>query len=270
MLNLFDVTLLCVETREPELAHWAIDRCVSDTKFAKILLITNLDRVKAKRANIDYVQAPPINTTKDYSELLLTGLAQYVEGTHALVIQWDSFVIHPELWSDEFLTYDYIGSVWPHHPNTPVGNGGFSLRSVKLLNALKSPEIIRTHPEDYCICVVNKDFLEKKCGMRIATPEVAERFAVERSEWHLAFGFHGFFNFGRVLNDADLENFLKLLPKSMLSGVDCYDLISYLRNVGRLRLARILAENVQFKWKMRRQYIKVKYWLHDHSKNENN
>ena len=74
MLNLNNVTLLCVETREPELAHWAIDKCISGTQFAKVVLITNLDRVSSKRADIEYVQAPSIKTTKDYSELLLTGL----------------------------------------------------------------------------------------------------------------------------------------------------------------------------------------------------
>ena len=130
MLNLSNVTLLCVETRDPDLALWAIDKCLSGTQFSKVVLITNLERLTQKRSDIEYVQAPSIRTTKDYSDLLLTGLDQYVKGSHVLVIQWDSFVIHPELWTDKFLNYDYIGPVWPHHPQNPVGNGGFSLRSV--------------------------------------------------------------------------------------------------------------------------------------------
>jgi hypothetical protein len=137
MLNLPNVTLLCVETRDPQLAHWAIDQCLSGTQFAKIVLITDLKNLSDRRSDIEYVQAPQIRTTKDYSELLLTDLDQYVVGTHVLVIQWDSFVIHPEQWTDEFLAYDYIGAVWPHHPQSPVGNGGFSLRSLKLLQAIK-------------------------------------------------------------------------------------------------------------------------------------
>ena len=261
MLNLSNVTLLCVETRDPNLAHWAIDRCLSGAQFAKVVLITNLQRISNKRADIEYIQAPQIRTTKDYSDFLLTDLDQYVEGTHVLVIQWDSFVIHPELWTNKFLNYDYIGPVWPHHPKNPVGNGGFSLRSVKLLNAIKRPEFFKKHPEDYCICVDNKVFLEQVCDIRIAPANVAEQFAVERSQWHEAFGFHGFFNFGRVLNDESLRAFLDALPKNYLNGVDAYDLISYLRDEGRVAMAKEIAKKVLFKWKMRKRYLKLKFWL---------
>jgi len=259
MLNLSNVTLLCVETREPELAHWAIDRCLRGVQFAKVVLITNLDRVNTKRSDIEYVQAPPIRTTKDYSELLLTGIGQYIETSHVLVIQWDSFVIHPRLWSDDFLRFDYIGPVWPHHPDAPVGNGGFSLRSKKLLDAIQKPGFIKKHPEDYCICVDNKDFLAQH-GIKIAPIDIAEQFAVERSLWHDAFGFHGFFNFGRVLNDAELKAFINILPENYLSGLDSYDLIASLREQGRLNLAKEIAQKVRFKWKMRKRFIKLKLW----------
>ena len=259
MLNLSNVTLLCVETREPELAHWAIDRCLTGTKFAKVVMITNLDRVKAKRADIEYVQAPPIKTTKDYSELLLSGINQYVSSSHVLVIQWDSFVIHPRLWSDEFLNYDYIGPVWPHHPRTPVGNGGFSLRSKKLLNVIQLPGFMKKHPEDYCICADNKDFLGQH-GVLIAPVDVAEQFAVEKTSWHPAFGFHGFFNFGRVLNDDHLKAFINLLPEYYLNGLDAYELIDSLKAQGRASLAKEIAEKVRFKWKMRKRFIRLKLW----------
>jgi hypothetical protein len=249
-----------VETREPELAHWAINRCLSSTKFAKVVLITNLDRVQTKKADIEYVQAPPIKTTKDYSELLLTGINQYVETSHVLIIQWDSFVTHPELWSDEFLRYDYIGPVWPHHPETPVGNGGFSLRSKRLLDAIQQPGFVKKHPEDYCICADNKDFLERH-DIKIAPPDIAEQFAVERSTWHDAFGFHGFFNFGRVLNDGELKTYINLLPENYLSGLDVYNLIEQLKESGRFEVAQKTASKLSFKWKMRRRYFKLKIAL---------
>lgn len=261
MLHLVHVTLLCVETRNPDLAHWAIDQCLKGAQFAKVVLITNLDRVNIKRPEINYVQAPRIKTTADYSDLLLKGIDQYVIGSHVLVMQWDSFVIHPELWSDEFLKYDYIGPIWPHHPDTPVGNGGFSLRSMKLLQAIKQPGFIQKHPEDYCICAVNKAFLEDQCDVHFASITVAEQFAVERSEWHPAFGFHGFFNFGRVLNDEDLNVLLKLLPKNALNGLDTYDLIASLREQGRISLACKIAKQVRFRWKMRKRYLNLQLWL---------
>jgi len=257
MLNLSNVTLLCVETRDPDLAHWAIDQCLRGTRFAKVVLITNIDLVKNKRSDIEYAEAPSIRSTKDYSDLLLTGLDQYVVGSHVLVIQWDSFITHPNLWRNEFLDYDYIGPVWPHHPETPVGNGGFSLRSVKLLQAMKRPGFIKRHPEDYCICADNKGFLEKECGIQFAPTYIAEQFAVERSEWHDAFGFHGFFNFNKVLSDDSLRDFLEVLPKKYLSGVDAYDLFSSLCHNEKFELAHYLFDKIKFKWKMRKRYIQA-------------
>lgn len=261
MLNLSAVTLLCVETREPALAHWAIERCLRGVTFAKVVLLTELNRVTEKMSGIDYVQAPKIKTTKDYSDLLLTGIADYVQGTHVLVMQWDSFITNPDLWQDRFLDYDYIGPIWPHHPENPVGNGGFSLRSMKLLQAIKRPEFIKKHPEDYCICVDNKDFLEKECNIQFAPPEIADQFAVERAPWHEAFGFHGFFNFGYVLNDSQLSHFLNLLPDSALTRVDAYDLFRILIDQLRLKIALELARRIQFRWKMRKQYLNLKFQI---------
>jgi hypothetical protein len=261
MLSLPNVTLLCVETRNPSLAHWVIERCMRDTQFAKVVLLTNEDRVIERKPGIEYVQAPDIRTTEDYSDLLLTNIRQYVEGTHVLIIQWDSFVIHPELWTNEFLNYDYIGSAWPHHPENPVGNGGFSLRSVKLLEAIKKPGFNKRHPEDYCICVDNKAFLEEQCDIKIAPTRIAEQFAIERTPWHDAFGFHGFFNFAHVLSDEELRDFLTLMPESALSGLDAYDLITYLKNQNRIAIAKVIAKRVTFRWKMRVRYLKLKYWL---------
>lgn len=258
MLNLSNVTLLCVETRDPELAHWAIDRCLEGVSFAKVVLLTNLDRLGVKRGEIEYIQSPKIQTTKDYSDFLLTRIEEHVQGTHVLIMQWDSFIIHPDLWQDHFLDYDYIGPVWPHHPETPVGNGGFSLRSVNLLKAIKQPEFVRKHPEDYCICVDNKDFLEKKCGIRFAPPNLADQFAVERAKWHEAFGFHGFFNFANVLNDSELKSFLRLMPQRSFNGLDTYDLIDNLIKQHRLNLAKEISKKIRFKWKMRKKYLRLK------------
>jgi hypothetical protein len=277
LLDLSAITLLCVETRDPALAHFAMQKCTQQARFGKMVLITDLaklsDRPNDQASNqaedqkvtrlqgIDYIQAPPIKTTKDYSDLLLTGLRQYVAGTHVLIIQWDSFILHPELWTHAFLQYDYIGAVWPHHPDTPVGNGGFSLRSVKLLEALESPAITKRHPEDFCICDDNKVTLENQFGIRFAPTGVAEQFAVERTSWHRAFGFHGFFNFGRALSPEELSAFLDLLPVSYLGGFDTYDLIDYLIESKNTALAQRIWKQVQFKWRYRKRYLAMAWHL---------
>jgi hypothetical protein len=280
LLDLSAVTLLCVETRDPALAHFAIQKCSKHARFGKVVLITDLSKLSSRGSdleeaqvgnavnqkvdqgidrlrNVEYVQTPPIKTTKDYSDLLLTGLRQYVSGTHVLIIQWDSFIIHPELWTNDFLQYDYIGAVWPHHPDTPVGNGGFSLRSVKLLKALDSPKISKRHPEDFCICVDNKALLEGEFGIRFAPTNVAEQFAVERTEWHPAFGFHGFFNFSKALMLDQLTEFLQLLPDAYLGGVDTYDLLDHLIEKKNKSLAESIWKRVPFRWRMRKRYIRA-------------
>jgi hypothetical protein len=271
LLDLSAITLLCVETRDPALAHFAIQKCTQHARFGRVVLMTDLDKL-SKRAGdleqdqaidrlsgVEYVRTPPIKTTKDYSDLLLTGLRQYVLGTHVLIIQWDSFILHPELWTNDFLQYDYIGAVWPHHPDTPVGNGGFSLRSVKLLEALESPKIIKCHPEDFCICVDNKAILEGEFGIRFAPSNIAEQFAVERCDWHPAFGFHGFFNFGKVLGPKELSTFIDLLPDAYLGGVDTYDLIDYLIKKKNKSLAELIWKRVKFRWRMRKNYLRMKF-----------
>ncbi len=284
MLDLSAITLLCVETRDPALAHFAIQKCIKHARFGKVVLITDLSKLSNRVGNVkegqavdalnqktdqkadqtmdrlrdvEYVEATPIKTTQDYSDLLLTGLRRYVSGTHVLIIQWDSFIIHPELWTNDFLQYDYIGAVWPHHPNTPVGNGGFSLRSVKLLEALESPAITKRHPEDFCICVDNREPLESEFGIRFAPTNIAEQFAVERSDWHPAFGFHGFFNFGKALRLDELTEFLHLLPDPYLGGVDTYDLIDYLIENKNKRLAELIWKGVPFRWRMRKRYVRA-------------
>jgi hypothetical protein len=280
LLDLSAVTLLCVETRDPALAHFAIQKCTNHARFGKVVLITELSKLSNQESDseegqvgnavdqkvdqaidrlrdVEYVQAPPIKTTKDYSDLLLTGLRQHVSGTHVLIIQWDSFILHPELWTNDFLQYDYIGAVWPHHPDTPVGNGGFSLRSVKLLEALERPKISKRHPEDFCICVDNKVLLEGEFGIRFAPTNVAEQFAVERTDWHAAFGFHGLFNFGKVLNPKELNEFLQLLPDTYLGGVDTYDLIDHLIEKKNKSLAESIWKRMPFRWRMRKRYIRA-------------
>ena len=260
VLNLSSVTLVCVETRDPMIAEWAIKRCLQGVQFAKVILFTDLERIDTRQPGIEYVQAPSIQNTKDYSLFLLHGLDLHIHTSHVLITQWDSFIIHPELWQDHFLGYDYIGPVWPHHPQTPVGNGGFSLRSKRLLQAIKLPGFIPKHPEDYCMVAENKYFLEAQ-GIKIAPVEVAETFAVERSIWHKAFGFHGFFNFSRVLDDQELRKLLPLLPESVFMGLDSYDLVAQLRIQGRVEMAREIARRIVFRWKMRRYFIKLKLWL---------
>jgi len=260
MLDLSTVTLLCADSRAPELATWAINRCLGYARFADTVLMTDLARVTRRQEGITYVQTPPIATVRDYSEMMLTGIEPHVSGSHVLVIQWDGFILHPDLWDPGFLDYDYIGAAWPPFPDTPVGNGGFSLRSRKLLDALRRPGIPIHHPEDKCICITNRKVLEESHGIRFAPVDVAERFSVERTPWHAAFGFHGFFNFADALAPRELAAFLADIPDSCCGGVDTYDLIATLRRRGHETLAADLFRKCGFRRRAWRQYIATWLW----------
>jgi len=261
LLDLQQVTLFCYETREPLLAEWAIKRCLSKASFKEIVLVTNLASVKNQISEIKYVQAPKNSSLENYSKWMIKKLVKYVTGTHVLVIQWDSFIINTNLWRNDFFSYDYIGAVWPHHSYNSVGNGGFSLRSKKLLNALHDTKIIIGHPEDYYICVNNKKFLEEKYDIKFAPKKIADIFSVERSKWHSTFGFHGFFNFAYVLNEKELEDFLNIIPRFMLNNIDTYDLLDLVEKKNLKKIAKIIRKKLTFKWKYRNYFLHQKLKL---------
>ena len=58
-----------------------------------------------------------------------------------------------------------------------------------------------------------------------------------------------------------LQEFLELVPEGTLSGLDTFDLITQLRNHGRVEMAKAIARKVQFRWKMRKRFIQLKFWL---------
>lgn len=256
MLNLDQVTLFCVDTRTPDLSIWAMQQCLQKAHFNDVILVTDTAKVSKVPDCIRTVEAPPIHSIEDYSTYLQSDLSSYIQGTHMLVMQWDSFIIESQLWNNQFLDYDYIGAPWPHHPETPVGNGGFSLRSKKLFTALQNPLYQKSHPEDQSICIFNKDVLND-LGIRIATKEVAEQFSFER-EYKQSFGFHGFFNFAKVLSELDLKHIIEIIPCELLGKVDNYDLIEDLLRK-KSTLANVLLNRSRPKRKLWKRHAKL--WL---------
>jgi len=190
-LELPDVTLVCVDDKKPEAAKWAVDQCQKHCKFADVLTFSS-NNLNA-----------PIKNLEDYSEFIVKGLLPHIKTSHVLVCQWDGYVTNPELWSPEFLDYDYIGAMWAWRNENKVGNGGFSLRSRKLLEVLSGDEFNGPFlPEDEYICQINRGVLEKKHGILFAPESIACKFSNEyRLVGQDSFGFH---------------NFLTVLPKSVL------------------------------------------------------
>jgi hypothetical protein len=160
-------------------------------------------------------------------------------------VQWDGFVLHPDAWDDEFLEYDYIGAPWPHHPiEQAVGNGGFSLRSRRLFEAMQDINFVPSHPEDLCICHHNRTMLENRFGIRFAPLDLAERFSYERARpRERTFGFHGFFNFPDFMPTEDLNDYLSEMTDDMLCNRDTRDLIARLART-KARECKLLARRM--------------------------
>lgn len=194
-LDLPTVTLCAATSTNIDATVAAIAASSDQILFGDVLLLTDSPAVeRLPRGRVERIAR--LRSGREYSQFLLGALADHVRTDHCLVVQWDGFVIDPLQWNDRFLDYDYIGAPWPQFSDGyDVGNGGFSLRSRKLLEACRSTGFVPSHPEDVAIGRNNRQFLERDHGIVFADRETAGRFAFERSApAGPAFGFHGVFN----------------------------------------------------------------------------
>lgn len=241
MLDLPDVTLCCVDTRSVSLALEAIQKCMAAARFGRIVFLgPESESIPVTRPiGVDWISIPSLRGIEDYNRIMLRELLPHVHTSHVLIIQWDGYIAHPALWQPQFLEWDYIGAPWYHggHPGM-VGNGGFSLRSVKLLRALASMDLDTTRPEDMEICVYRREQLEREHGIRIAPLEVAQVFACEYGLYRPAFGFHGMHNFAYVMPPVELACWLQQAPAEIVGSLHARKLIKSLMRSGRCKEAR--------------------------------
>jgi hypothetical protein len=199
MIELNNVTLVCIDTKNKLEALSIMNKMSKLIKFNRCLYFTNGIE---KQDNIEIINIPDITASskKDgsYSSFCIKELPKYITTEFCLIVQHDGFILNPEVWTDDFLKYDYIGAAWPAGGNyvNRVGNGGFSLRSKKFLDAcldiFKDEDIIEN--EDLLICVLRYDDFIKR-GITYAPIELAVKFSIEDlipeiTTMH-TFGFHG-------------------------------------------------------------------------------
>jgi hypothetical protein len=137
------------------------------------------------------IKIRPIKSIEEYSYFIIKEAYKYVNTKYVLIIQCDGFILNPSGWRNDFLMYDYIGSPWWHYKDDcNVGNGGFSLRSRRLMEAVALDDNINQyHPEDFIICRTFGQYLKDK-GFKFAPDYVACRFSIEHEGWDGQFGFH--------------------------------------------------------------------------------
>ncbi len=229
-LSLPQVTVFAVTSINVAATLRALEVSLASIDFAACKLLTDAD-IRSADPRIEIVQIPRIGSSEQYSRFLLHSLADHFDTSHCLVMQWDGHVLDPQAWDAAFLGYDYIGASWPQFDDGfDVGNGGFSLRSRRLVELCRDPGFIAKHPEDTAIGRTNRAWLEEQ-GVRFAPRAVADRFAAERTnELTGCFGYHGVWNMPRALGaDAFWEVYCQLDDRSTVKR----DFNAILRDVWR-------------------------------------
>lgn len=241
-LALPDVTLCAVDDRCPALAREALARSMMQADFARVVLFSH-DATAVVNDPVELVDVGPIRSGAAYSRFILRELPHRIVTPFVLVTQWDGFVVDASAWTNEFLNYDYIGAAWDDQPEAcAVGNGGFSLRSQRLLRAGLDDSIEDQHPEDIALCRWYRSALEARHGIRVAPLALARRFAFENeSPAGPTFGFHGPKNLPRFVDASTLECWIEQLPDDFFGGRDSRRLARALLAQRMPRLARRVA-----------------------------
>lgn len=169
------------------------DRCLEIIKIYENNGIRNIKLFTSKHIDSSYVvKIDSIVSSSQYSNFVLKELYKYVDTEYVLISQWDGFIINFDKWSDNFFEYDYIGAHWWwKHDSIYGGNGGFSLRSKRLLDKTKDLEYDESIPEDEFICVKNLNNLINQ-GIKFASKDVSRLFSVENELCTDSFGFHSY------------------------------------------------------------------------------
>ncbi len=214
MINEAKLTIVSVSDIKIKRTINALIKSNISIKPSKTILFSSkkISLNKKESELIDLVKINKISSIKDYSSFIIYSLYKYIKTSHILIVQWDGYIINPEKWDTNFLKYDYIGAPFIPRENDEnycrdingafytIGNGGFSLRSKKLLEAptkfkLKDNREFTNFNEDGFFSIFHRKFLESK-GLIWAPFDIAKKFSIEsplstNELKDLPLGFHG-------------------------------------------------------------------------------
>lgn len=229
-LSLPQITLCAVSSVNVAATIRALETTLAQVDVAACKLFTD-SLACPDHPGITVVPIARITSSEAYSDFLLTRLVDHVETSHCLVIQWDGHVVDASRWRPDFLDYDYIGASWPQFSDGhDVGNGGFSLRSRRLMAACRNPGFKARHPEDIAIGRDNRVWLESR-GMRFAPRELADMFSAERAgDISTSFGYHGAWLMPRAIGVEAFWNVYRDLDDR---GTIRHDFAAILKQIGR-------------------------------------
>jgi hypothetical protein len=206
MKELLNVTLIAITSVRVDRTISALKYSLKNINFNSVKLLTDKDVIDdvieiIKISELDY---------ENYSKFIVYDLHKYINTSHVLIIQDDGFVVNADKWDNSFLNYDYIGAPWPlphddfsyrdiNNNIVRVGNGGFSLRSKKLLSMSEELDLewksyYGYYNEDGFFTCHNRHIFESN-GCIFAPLDVAKYFSHESNipeiQGITPFGFHG-------------------------------------------------------------------------------
>ncbi len=213
--NLPNITLLSVSGVNLKETIYALWRSRLYLNFESNLLITDGEIINPpKWLTIEQLRDFKLDSIDAYSYFCVFEMHKYVKSKHILLVQADGYALRRRYWREHFLDYDYIGAPWPVKMDSyidpfgnhqRVGNGGFSLRSRKLLQVPADSTVVWNingndfykhmnyglQSEDGIICIHNRHVYES-AGCVFAPVEVAAQFSTETTtrETVKSFGFH--------------------------------------------------------------------------------
>ena len=190
-MKLNNVTLVCIDCINYNSAIKSLSKSIKNIEFERVIFFNDLIQLDC----FETIIIPKIKSKEEYSQFVLKILPDYIETDFVLIIQYDGYIINPDLWTDKFINYDYIGAPWWYNDLYNVGNGGFSLRSKKLLNICKEFDFKKSHPEDDSICRFHRKEMDE-LGVLFAPEYLAKQFSYEPNGKYpkfenSTFGFHG-------------------------------------------------------------------------------
>lgn len=208
-----NIAIAIVDTQQHNLAANALFNSISKFNFEQIIIYS--DHTEAwggKRVN----KINPIKSINEYNKIIIKDLSRDLNCDHVLIVQYDGFIINPNQFENYFLDFDYIGAPWSHLVTNNVGNGGFSLRSKKLVDFIANIDGIDfSTPEDVLICqhLRSSGLLD---SFKFASTEIANKFSFEfPMVSHETFGFHGVFNLPLIYRN-NLDYFVENIPTGTL------------------------------------------------------
>ena len=186
----------------------SLSRSCRGIEFGAVKIVTDNFPIHLSPKYISHEECPQLKNINDYNQYVFSELGKHVQTSHCLVVHADSYVIYPDLWDNNWLNFDYVAAPWQIKDDAyichdtgehvRVGNGGFSLRSKKLLDAphvlgLPLKQEQNFFNEDGNVAVYNRVAM-LNYGIKYAPVEVAAHFSFENpvpENYGLkTFGFH--------------------------------------------------------------------------------